>query len=198
MNQTIAGTAAIVGPLLLLGSTIAYVLAGDGMNEGELGGAIQVWAFAAIAIGGIGLARSLEPHAPRTAALASVLVVIGAAGGVAYGIDSIQVAVFGSESIQETDSAAAPFALQIPGVLFPLGMVVLGVTLARTAATNRALGVLLAIGAVLFPVSRIPDVPALAILSDALLLVGLGGLGLALLARRQDTLSGATSAARAA
>ena len=89
LHTRIAGVALIAGPLLLLASTIAYVTQGDGMNDGELGGAIQVWAMIGLALGGIGLARSLEPHAPRAAAVITVLVVIGAAGGVGYGIDSI-------------------------------------------------------------------------------------------------------------
>ena len=68
----------------------------------------------------------------------------------------------------------------------------LGLTLARTGAAPKALGVVLAIGAVLFPASRIPDVEALAIASDVLLGVALVPLGLGLLGWR--ALGGSTAA----
>lgn len=164
---------AVVAPILMLASTIAYLTEGEGMNEGELGGAIQVWAAIAYGIALVGFARMLESKAPRGALVLTVLTLVGVAGAVGYGIDSIQAAVFGTESIQETSSAAAPLALQIPGGCFPLSLVVLGVLLARTATVPAVLGYGLAVGAVLFPASRIPDVEALAVASDGIVLVAL-------------------------
>jgi hypothetical protein len=174
----LTGAATVAAPVLLLGSTISYVSAGKGMNDGEAGGTIQVWAMIAFALVTVSLARLLERAAPRAAATLSVVGLIGAAGGVGYGIDSIQAAIFDTGSIQETDSAVAPLALQLPGVLFPLSLIGLGVMLARTGTVAPWSGWTLAAGALLFPLSRIPDVEALAVAADALLVIALVPLGL--------------------
>lgn len=172
------GAATAAAPVLLLLSTISYISAGDGMNDGEVGGTIQVWAMIAFAIAMVALARLLERSSPRAAVTLTIVGLIGAAGGVAYGIDSIQAAVFETGSIQETDSAAAPLALQLPGLLFPLSLIALGVMLARTKTVEPRLGWMLAAGALLFPLSRIPDVETLAVAADALLVLALVPLGL--------------------
>jgi len=176
-SPRLAGAACVAAPVLLLASTISYITAGDGMNSGEAGGAIQVWAMIAFALVVVYLARELELPAPRAAAALTVVGLIGVAGGVGYGIDSIQAAIFDTGSIQETDSAAAPLALQLPGVLFPLGLIGLGVMLVRTGAVARWSGWTLAAGGLLFPLSRIPDIEALAVVADALLVIALVPLG---------------------
>jgi hypothetical protein len=174
----VTGAATIAAPVLLLLSTISYISAGNGMNDGKAGGAIQVWAMIAFALVTVSLARLLERAAPRAAATLTVVGLIGAAGGVGYGIDSIQAAIFDTGSIQETDSAVAPLALQLPGVLFPVGLIGLGLMLARTGTVARWSGWTMAAGALLFPLSRIPDVEALAIAADAILVIALVPLGL--------------------
>lgn len=185
---TIAGIAAVVGPLLLLASTVAYISGGDGMNHGEVGGIVQVWAFVALTVAALGLARRLEPHAHRAAALLALLVVVGGASGVGYGIDSVHVDVAAVESLQDVDSAAAPLALQLPGIVWPIGMVLLGVMLARTGAAPRVFAIALAVGSALFPAARIPDIEAVAVASDVLLAVALVPLGLWLLGGRAPAL----------
>lgn len=169
--------AVIVAPLLLLASTVAYVANGDGMNDGEAGGIVQLWAFVAFAMAAVALTRAFRQHAPRAADLLLAVALAGMAGGVAYAIDSIQVAVFGTESLQETDSIAASLALQLPGILFPASLVGVGVMLARTGTAPRAAAIGLAVGAVLFPASRIPDVEALAIACDLVLVAAMGAIG---------------------
>lgn len=171
------GAATVAAPVLLLLSTISYISAGNGMNDGEAGGAIQVWAMIAFGLVTVSLARLLEPAAPRAAATLTVVGLIGAAGGVGYGIDSIQAAIFGTGSIQEADSAVAPLALQLPGVLFPVSLIGLGLMLARSGTVARWSGWTMAVGALLFPLSRIPDVEALAIAADAILVIALVPLG---------------------
>ena len=173
----LSGAATVAAPVLLLLSTISYITAGDGMNAGEAGGAIQVWAMIAFALATVSLSRLLERPAPRAAAALTAIGLIGAAGGVGYGIDSIQAAIFHTGSIQETDSAVGPLALQLPGVLFPLSLIGLGVMLARTGVVARWSGWMLVAGALLFPLARIPDVEALAIVGDAMLLIALVPLG---------------------
>lgn len=183
LQTKVTGIAAVAGPLLLLASTAAHAATGDGLNDGELGGAIQVWAFIGLGIAIVGLARRVESPAPRAAVALTVLGIVTTAGGVAYGLDSVQAAVF-TETLHETDSAAVPFALMLPGIMTPVTLITLGLVLARTGVASRPLSWLLVAGGVLFPLSRIPDVIQLALLCDLLLLVSLGGIGLGLLAGR--------------
>ena len=63
-------------------------------------------------------------------------------------------------------------------MLFPLSLFGLGVMLARTETVAPSLGWMLAAGALLLPLSRIPDVEALAVAADALLVIALVPLGL--------------------
>jgi len=189
------GLAAIAAPLLLLASTLAYVARGEGLNDGEVGGTIQIWAFVAFGVAVVGLARRLEAAAPHAAVALTILGLVGVAGGIGFGIDSIQIEVLGTESLQETESSAVPLALQLPGVVFPLALAGLGVLLARHRIVPRAAGYTLAVGALLFPASRIPGVEALAIASDGLMLVALGTIGLPLLAERSNNPESSRSSA---
>ena len=198
IHKKITGIAAIAGPLLLLASTVAYAAAGDGLNVGELGGAIQVWAYIAIGVAVVGLCRTFERTAPKAAVALSVLGVVAAAIGSGYGIDSLQAAVFDTGSLQETESAAMPFALQLPGILSPLTLAALGIVLARTGVASKALAGMLVVGAVLFPMSRIPDIEALAVTSDLLLVASLAPIGARLLGGRTERRSVAEPAAATA
>ena len=108
----------------------------------------------AFALVTVSLARLLERAAPPAAATLTLVGLIRAAGGVGYGIDSIQAAI-STGSIQETDRAVPPLTLQLPGVLFPLSLIGLGVMLARTETVAPWLGWTLAARALLLPLSRI-------------------------------------------
>jgi hypothetical protein len=183
INTRLTGAAAVAGPILVLASTVAYVTVGGGLNEGELGGAIQVWAFAILGVAVLGLARTVERSVPGTAALLSVLAVVGAAVGGGYGIDSMQAAVNGTEALAHGSEPAVVLGLLLPGLLAPISLVVLGITLTRHGGAGIR-GWLLVAAAVLFPVSRIPDVAAIAIVSDLLLVASMGSIGLQLLTGR--------------
>jgi hypothetical protein len=55
--------ATILGPALLLGSSVAFA-AGGGLNKDELGGALLVYAFVAMTVVAIGIARAVERAYP--------------------------------------------------------------------------------------------------------------------------------------
>lgn len=169
-SRSVLVAASLVGPLLLLASTVAYIAGGDGMSEGEAAGAIQVWAFVAVALALVGCARALETRTPVGATVLSVTAIVGCVGGALYGLDAIQLAVLDG-SIHE--HAASPFALRIPGLFFPVALLVLGVLVARRARAPRVAVVATVLGAVLFPAGRIGDVAAIAVVTDLLILVGL-------------------------
>lgn len=174
------GAAMIVAPLLLLASTVAYTL-GGGLGEDQVGGVLQVYAMAAFMLAVIGLTRMLEHHAPRAAAALTLIGAIGVAGGVAYGINSIYADIGTLDLNENVEGAAGPLALQMPGILFPLTFVALGVALARTHAQPRRYFIALAAAGVLFPLSRIPSVETLALLADTLFVAALLPLGWAML-----------------
>lgn len=161
--------AAVVAPLAMLASTIAFAANGAGMSEGEAPGAVLVWAAIGYGIALVGLARALDHRSARAAAAVTVLGVAGACGTAAYGLDAIQQAVLAGDIYS---SPAVPFALRIPGLLFPLALLVLGVAVARTATggRDRVAGWALVAGAVLFPIGRIADLAAGAVVADVVLL----------------------------
>lgn len=76
-------------------------------------------------------------------------------------------------------------AVAAPGVLGPLALLATGVALYRAGATPRWATIALALGAALFPVSRIGEIGPMMIVVDLLLCAGLIPLGLRLFARER-------------
>jgi hypothetical protein len=167
----------LLGPLLLLGSSVAFA-AGGGPNEDELGGALLVYAFVAMTVVAIGIARALEPALPRASAALLAFAVLGCGGGLGFGIDSIHAGLPGGASLEDADSAAASLALFVPGAIFPLSFAALGVALWRAGVSPRPSGPLLVAASLLFPVGNIPDSEAIAIAANALFVVALWPLGM--------------------
>ncbi len=170
------GAAMIAAPALLLASTVAHT-AGGGLGEDQAGGVIQVYAMAAFMVAVVGLTRACEGPFPRTAAVMLLIGAIGVAGGVAYGINSIYVDLGSIDLNENVEGTAGPLALQLPGLLFPLTFVVLGVALARAQTEPRWCAIALAVAGVLFPISRIGGIEILAVIADAVFLLALVPLG---------------------
>ena len=169
--------AMIVGPVLLLASSIAYV-AGGGLSNDELGGALQVYAFVALTVVAIGIARALERDLPRASAALLAFAVLGCGAGVGFGIDSIHATLPGGTGLEDADSAAAALALFLPGTIFPLSFAALGVALWRARVAPVVSGPVLVAASLLFPIANIPDSEALAVTANALFVVALWPLGI--------------------
>ena len=169
--------AMLLGPVLLLGSSVAY-LAGGGLNKDELGGALQVYAFVALTVVAIGIARAVERALPRASAALLAFAVLGCGAGVGFGIDSIHAALPGGTGLEDADSAAGTLALFVPGAIFPLSFAALGVALWRARVSPRSSGPLLVAASLLFPVANIPDSEAIAVTANALFVVALWPLGI--------------------
>jgi len=129
-TRLLAG-AAIAAPLLLLASTVTY-LAGDGLGDDPAGGAIQVYAAVAFGLAIIGLTARIEPHLPRLATALTVTGMVGVAGAVGFGQDSIVYSYNPLAALSEHESVAAGVALFFPGVVFPATLAGLGLAAART------------------------------------------------------------------
>ena len=169
--------AMILGPVLLLGSSVAYV-AGGGLSNDELGGALQVYAFVALTVVAIGIARAVERALPRASAALLAFGVLGCGAGVGFGIDSIHAGLPGGTGLEDADSAAATLALFLPGAIFPLSFAALGVALWRARVAPTASGPVLVAASLLFPIANIPDSEALAVTANALFVVALWPLGI--------------------
>lgn len=186
----IYGTAAILAPLFLLASTLAYITAGDGINDGVLGGTIGVWSAFTLAIALVGVLRLLEPAAPKAAPLLTAMAVIAFSGGVAFNISAIYLATFGNdfmESDLQGGDAIGVLAFLPWGLLTPLTFVLVGILLWRTRTVEWWSGALLIAGGILFVASRPARIDPLAITADLVLVLALAPIGWAMLTRARTT-----------
>jgi hypothetical protein len=179
------GLAVIVGPVLLLASTIAFIADGDGINDGVLGGTFSVWACFALGFGLVGVLRVLEPRAPRAAPLLTLMVIAGVAGGTAFSVDAIYNPFFGIDGDRLFESpggdAIAIFAFLPWGWMIPLTLVIAGILLWRTETTAPAIGALMIASGILFVAGRPARIEPLVLLSDVVMIAALVPLGRAML-----------------
>jgi len=186
--------AMLAAPVLLLASTIAFLTAGGGINDGITGGVVSVWAVLAFVIAFVGCARVLEARAPRAASL----VVFGAAavgvGGAGFGQHSILAQILredhGLDVVAIVD--AHPFALLslLPwGWFMPLTCVLVGALMWRTRLAPWWHGTLFILGGVLFVSGRPAQIGPIAIATDVVLIVAFWLLAARTLDRRAAALS---------
>lgn len=200
------GFAAILAPVLLMASTIAYIAAGEGINHGVLGGTIGVWSCFALLVAFVGILRMLEARAPSAAPILTVVALIGFSAGVAFNVDAIFTAVAGPAADALLDGAfeAAPIAILafLPwGWFAPLSLVLVGAFLWRTGTTAPWSGALLVAGGVLFVASRPARINWLVLVADSVLIAALVPIGWAMLAgarARHGAAVGAMTPARRA
>lgn len=174
--------AAVLGPVFMLGSTLGYLIEGDGINVGVVGGVVGVWSCFALAIAFVGILRLLEPKAPRGAAVMTVLALAGFASGVAFNVQAIIDAIVGPEQLAAAIDAAiaangmtylAILAFLPWGWFVPISMVVVGILLWRTAVGPRWSAGLLMLAGILFVASRPESIGWLALCSDVALLAAM-------------------------
>lgn len=173
-RDRVHGGALLVAPLLLLASSIAYYVIGSQVA----GGVIAIYAIASVALAAPALTRPLDATMPRTATTLTALIIFCfVAGGVPFNVAAIMVAS-GATPLQEL--AVFP-VIALPGVIGPLALVATGVALYRAGAAPRFAPIALALGGLLFPISRIGQIAPLAIAVDLLLCASFIALGLSLL-----------------
>ena len=177
--------AAIVAPVLLLASSVAFA-AGGGLNHDELGGALLVYAFIAMIGVAIGIARAVEQALPRASAWLLGFAVLGCGAGVGFGIDSIHAALPGGTAIEDAKTTSGQLALMVPGTIFPLSFAALGVALWRAGVAPKSSGPLLVAASLLFPIANIPDSEVIAVAVNGLFLAALWPLGIAWLRDAQS------------
>jgi hypothetical protein len=152
-------------------------------TQGVTAGTIIVVSTGCWLVGLIELFERLRPAAARYVAVALPAAVFGAVGGVAYGVQSIHEGLFAvshADAVQRLGAhPLAGFAVYWTcGPLFPISLFVLGLVLAKTRAAPLPVGILLSLGAVAFPLSRVTRDASIAHLADLLLLLPFLYLGL--------------------
>lgn len=133
-------------------------------------GVLQVLGSIAYGLVFLRVAAWLAPDAVLRAAL--VLVgVVGCAGAVAYGFDTIHQSL-GEPSL--VDQSGAANLIKPLGLFFPLALVLVGVALLRLRSHWQ--GVLVLVAGLSWPVSHIGNVAPLAVAGNVLLVLGLASL----------------------
>lgn len=181
--------AAIAAPVLLLASTVAYLTAGEGINDGVLGGTIGVWSSFALIFAFIGIARTLEPVAPRAATVLLVISVIGMTAGVGFNVQAIHQGYFGQDFLNTVDGGSDLVGLLafLPwGWLAPVTFVTTGILVLRTKVFPAWTALPLIVGGVLFVSARPAQIDVLAVLGDVSLVIGLIPVGLAMLSAPRE------------
>jgi hypothetical protein len=185
----ITGFAAILAPVLLLLSSVAFLTAGGGVNDGILGGTIGVWSCIGLAIATIGICRLAEPLAPRAAPIVNAVALTGWVAGVAFNVQAIHLDRYGDKFLGDPDLAGGDLvgilAFLPWGWMAPLGFILMGWLLWRTRVVATWAAGLLALGGVLFVTGRPARIDAIVIATDVVLTVALVTIGLQLL--RQAT-----------
>jgi len=186
-------SAAVAAPLLFLVSDVAYVTAGDGVNDGVLGGAIGVWSCLAFVIAWIGISRTLEGVAPRGAFVLLVIGLLGFTSGAGFNVDAIQRGHYGESFFNgatiEGSDAVGVLAFLPWGWCAPLSFVVAGVLIWRTRAHPTWNAVLLVLGGLAFLAGRPVAIDPVVIVADTLLVLAVVPIGLTMLSppARDDT-----------
>ena len=157
----------LAAPLISLAASSLYAARGW-----EDGGAGVLHVLGAIGYGFVFLAVvSSLGRESRLAAALLVIGLIGMAGDVAYGFDTIHQSL-GESSL--VDHAGAAVLLKVLGLFFPLALLVSGVALQRVGHRVRAVAVVLA--AIAFPVAHIANIAEVAVPVDVVLTVAFGSL----------------------
>lgn len=178
LNRRVHGVSLIAAPIVLLTSSLFH-LRGGGMDSDDVGGALQILAFFFFILAVLGLTQLLAGRRPVAAIVLRVLLVFGCVYGAINGLGSALAEAAGA-GIMALPSGLAKLLIY-PGLAFPLSLMVVGVILWRSKAVPALAGIALAVAGLLFPVGRIPDIVTFYFLTDALLIVSMGWIGLRLL-----------------
>ena len=174
---------AILGPLLLLASTVAFVTVGNGINNGVLGGTINVWSCIVFIPAFAGIYRLLEPARPRLAAWLTLVAAAAFVGGTGFGHGAIYEDALGSEALLAVDEHPISLLALLPwGWMGPVTFALAGAFLWRAGVVPWWNGALLILGGVLFVTGRPARIDAIAIITDVVLLVALTAIAVRLFA----------------
>jgi hypothetical protein len=167
-EERLLSASLLVAPVVYLAADTTY--AARGWEADGTGGVLAVLAGVLYGL----VALQVAGRLPRGSWLRAAIVVVGlvgVAGNVAYGFDSIHVSL-GEASFVDRSGAAT--LIKPLGLCFPLGLALMAAALLRLGA--RWQGALVLLGALVFPVAHIGNLPALAVAGHVALVLGLASL----------------------
>lgn len=157
----------VVGPLLYLAADTTYAVRGW---SDPAAGVLHV--LGAIGYGLVVLrVTGLLPASSRLAAWIVLTGVVGLAGNVAYGFDTIHASL---GDVPLVDQPGAANLIKPLGLFFPLSFALVAVALARLG--HRWQAVLVVVAIAVWPVAHIGNVAAAAVPANVALVVALGSL----------------------
>jgi hypothetical protein len=159
--------ALLVAPLIYLAADSTY--AARGWSD-PAAGVLHV--LGAIAYGFVVLrVASWLPRESWLGALILLTGVIGLAGNVAYGFDTIHLSLGDKQLV---DQGGAANLIKPLGLFFPVSFALVAVALARLG--HRWQGIVVLVAAIAWPVAHIGNIAVLAVLVNVALVVALGSL----------------------
>ena len=183
----IAGVCAILAPLVLIVGDLLMIAAGL-MFEWT----IALWlAFVLLVPAIFGLTFILFNHGSRLALVGGMSAFFGAMAGASMQVLFRVYAVLAERGAEQTiEQLRGTFKLiaatQMIGLFFPIGLILLAVSIYRSGIFNPLTGFLLASGAILFPIGRIGGFAVAVIGSGILLLAAFGLIGWQILKHTAD------------
>ena len=176
------GMALIIAPILFAASTFFWIKGEYSVAAATLG-IVSLFFWIPALTGAFSL---LKNKMPRYATYGLWIAVFGCISGVCFmflGYLTIIFNISHTEYLQKLSEypVSSQLLLFATGPLFPLSLLVLGITLLRTKAVAAWIAILLFIGAIAFPASRIPRIEWIAHIADILLLVPTVAMGITLL-----------------
>jgi hypothetical protein len=171
MITSLRAGALVLGPALMAASGFFWV---DG-RYGLIGGTLVALGSLSWLYGLLGVWEYLQPRLPRASAVGIVATLLGAFGGIAFGLQGVFEELFDVSGPQSLAAATAHpvvswAVLWGPGPMFPISLVLLGVALLRAGVTRRTPAVVLIIAGAAFPLSRAGRIELVAHAVDAALL----------------------------
>ena len=173
LQKNIGIVSLILAPLFIVISQFFW-------NNGVLtitAGVLQVFAYFFWIFAFQGMFQLVQESMPRYAVIVFFIAVLSCIGGNNFGVDGIYGDLMGVTNQAQMDEmhsklgGAAVAYLFLPGLLFPLSLLILGINLIRTQSVTLGIGLLLCIAAVGFPLSRVPRIDWIAHLDNFLLLI---------------------------
>ena len=167
LEQRLLTASLLVAPVLFLAADTTYAARGW---DDATAGVLHVLASIAYAFVALRIATWLPAGSGLRIAVTGVGLV-GMAGSVAYGFDTIHMSLGDPQLV---DQSGAATLIKPLGLFFPLGLALMGVALLRLQA--RWQGVVVLVAAVVWPVAHIANVAALAVAVNVALVLGLASL----------------------
>jgi hypothetical protein len=189
-RKKLFGLSLIMAPILQGISSFFW----QGPEVGLAGGTILIYALVFWIPALFGLLWLIGPAMPRFSVWGTLLVSLGCIGGVNWANNGIYPAAYqaagaGSltnEALLSAMGASGPLTLHFPGPLFPIMLITIGIALFRTKVVPSWCAILLVLGGIAFPASRIPRIEMLAHVADLLLLIPAAWMGLRMLSAGEE------------